>query len=307
MAHYILYCSNLQLANICYAVSMPPSLWKWPGSTSSINNTPVPNTSVSADYNTKSGCGGGGDDRLGWSCPHLMLLSPDLQFAAETDRNSWAVYGVAGIGATADCGSCYQLEITSGGSPSPNKYIVQAINTGSDVSSGQFDILLGGGGFGIYDACSSDCQSGQVCSGGHCNAPYYSGSFQDWTPDGNCYGGGVHDPNQCSKLTTNQTFADETLLYGCPTAINHGYHANFEVQWQRVQCPPSLYKVTGLRRKDDGKHPLPNLQLTLQNSGRTTTTMDCCKPTCAWRQDIANIADPIFPQVYTCDKIGQTN
>jgi hypothetical protein len=107
---------------------------------------------------------------MGWSCPHLMLLSPDLQFAAEEDDNTWAVYGVAGIGQTSDCGSCYQLQITSGGSPSgPHAYVV---NTGSDVSSGQFDILLGAGGFGIYDACSSDCQNGQVCSGGHCNAPY---------------------------------------------------------------------------------------------------------------------------------------
>lgn len=287
--------------------NMPPSLWKWPNSTSSYLNFAVPNTSSNADYNAKSGCGGGGDNTLGWSCPHLMLLSPDMQYAAETDGNSWAVYGVAGIGQTSNCGSCYQLEITSGGSPSPNKYIVQAVNTGSDVSSGQFDILVGAGGFGIYDACSSDCQNGQVCSGGHCNAPYYTGDFNAWTPDGNCYGGGVHDPNGCSKLTSGGTFADETLLYGCPTAINRGFHANFEVQWQRVQCPPSLYKATGLRRKDDYRHPIPKLGLTLSNSGRTTTTMDCCKPTCSWRQNIANFADPQFPQVYTCNKIGVPN
>lgn len=286
---------------------MPKSLWKWPNSTSSYLNSAVPNTSSNADYNTKSGCGGGGDNTLGWSCPHLMLLSPDMQYAAETDGNSWAVYGVAGIGQTSDCGSCYQLEITSGGSPSPNKYIIQAVNTGSDVSSGQFDILVGAGGFGIYDACSSDCQNGQVCSGGHCNAPYYTGDFSAWTPDGNCYGGGVHDPNGCSKLTSGGSFADDTLLYGCPTAIDRGFHANFDVQWQRVQCPPSLYKATGLRRKDDYKHPTPKLGLTLSNSGRTTTTMDCCKPTCAWRQNIVNYADPQFPQVYTCNKIGVPN
>ena len=203
----------------------------------------------------------------------------------------------------------YQLEITSGGSPSPNKYIVQAVNTGSDVSSGQFDILVGAGGFGIYDACSSDCQYGQVCSGGHCNSPYYSGNFAAWTPDGNCYGGGVHNPSGCSKLVTSSshTFADDTLLYGCPEAIKRGFHANFDVQWQKVQCPPSLYKVTGLRRKDDGEHPAPKLGLTLSNSGRTTTTMDCCKSTCAWRQNIASFTDPQFPQVYTCNKIGTTN
>ena len=288
---------------------MPPSLWKWPNSTSSFNNYAVPNTSVNADYNTKSGCVGGGNDNLGWSCPHLMLLSPDLLYAAEADGNSWAVYGVAGIGRVSDCGSCFQLEITGGGSPSPNKYIVQAVNTGSDVGSGQFDILLGAGGFGIFDACSSDCQDGQVCSGGHCNSPYYGGNFAAWTPDGNCYGGGVHDSNGCYNLVTRcgHTFADNTLLYGCSEAIKRGFHANFNVRWQRVQCPTSLYKVTGLRRNDENEHPIPRPELTLSNSGHTTTTMDCCKPTCAWRQNIVGLTDSQFPQVYTCNKIGTTN
>ena len=286
---------------------MPPSLWKWPDHGNSYINSAVPNSSVNADYNTKSGCGGGGDNNFGWSCPHLMLLSPDMQYGAQADGNSWAVYAVAGIGATTDCGSCYQLEITSGGSPSINKYIVQAVNTGSDVGSGQFDILVGAGGFGIYDSCASDCQYGHVCSGGHCNAPYYSGNFDAWTPDGNCYGGGVHNADDCDKLSGDQDFPDQTLRYECKTAINGQYHLNFNVQWERVQCPASLYKMTGLRRRDDMQHPKPHLEMKLMNQGRTTTTMDCCKPTCAWRQNIASIADPEFPQVYTCAKDGKPN
>jgi len=32
--------------------------------------------------------------------------------------------------------------------------IVQAINVGSDVANGQFDISIPGGGVGMYDACS---------------------------------------------------------------------------------------------------------------------------------------------------------
>ena len=89
--------------------------------------------------------------------------------------------------------------------------------------------------------------------------------------------------------------------------LERGYHANFQVDFQRVQCPPSLYKVTGLRRKDNAQYPKPDIKLSLRSSGRTTTTMDCCKPTCAWRQNIADIADPQFPQVYTCNKDGSTN
>ena len=286
---------------------MPPSLWKWPNSTSSYYSYGAPNNSDNVDYNTKSGCGGGGDNNMGWSCPHLMLLSPDMQYAADADGNSWAVYAVAGIGSSNDCGRCYQLEITSGGSPSPNKYIVQGANTGSDVSSGQFDILLGAGGFGIYDACSSDCQTGPVCSGGHCNAPMFTGDFSAWTPDGNCYGGGVHDASGCSKLDSGSSFGGKTLLYGCAAAIDKGFHANFNVQWAEVQCPDSLVKVTGLRRKDNEQYPKPQPGMNLPNKGFATSTMDCCKPTCAWRQNIGNVADPIFPQVYTCNKEGLPN
>ena len=287
---------------------MPQSLWKWSGQqTSSRLGSPVPDSSSGADYNTESGCGGGGDSKLGWSCPHLMLLSPDMQYAAQADNNSWAVYAVAGIGAIHDCGTCYQLEIVNGDAPTPSKYIVQAVNTGGDVSSGQFDILMGGGGFGIYDACSSDCQNGRVCSGGHCNAPQFTGDFSAWTPNGNCYGGGVRSADQCSKLTTTNSFADATLLYGCPTAIQRGYHANFGVKWARVQCPASLYKVTGIRQKGDTAYPLPRPDMDLQHQGRTTTTMDCCKPTCAWRQNVQGITDSTFPQVYTCNKEGLPN
>lgn len=250
---------------------------------------------------------------MSFSCPHLMLLSSDMMMAAKTDGNSWAVYGVAGIGQTSDCGKCFQLEITSSqsGSPLPSvtKLIVQAINTGSDVSSGQFDIFMGAGGFGIYDACASDCKSGRVCSGGHCNEPMFSGGFSAWTPDGNCYGGGVRDASGCDALVTtplqSRNFAENTLVYGCKAAIEQHYHQNFNLNYQPVKCPGSLVKVTGLRNKNEELLvPSKELKLAAGGQGRYTTTMDCCKPTCAWRQNTGSFADPNFPQVYVCGKDG---
>ena len=290
------------------AQAMPQSLWKWPQSNSSYFPNGPPDSSTNAEYNGISGCGGGGDPNISWSCPHLMLLSPDMQFAAQTDGNGdWAVYGVAGIGQSSDCGKCFQLQITGGGNiPSKKSYIVQAVNTGSDVSSGQFDILLGAGGFGIYDACSSDCKYGPTCSGGHCNAPMFSGDFKAWTPDGNCYGGGVHQTDGCDALVTEsqRTFADNTLIYGCKMALNQQYHQNFEVNFSEVQCPKSLYQITGLRTKSDSFLSLPHPSLKLTQQGQTTTTMDCCKPTCAWRQNIAGFTDPNWPQVFVCNMKG---
>ena len=85
---------------------------------------------------------------MSFACPHLMLLSPDMLiwrmeasgcYMANTSSFSWKYLAVIVV-------PWYH--------PSTTKYIVQAVNTGSDVSSGQFDILLGAGGFGICDACS---------------------------------------------------------------------------------------------------------------------------------------------------------
>ena len=256
-----------------------------------------------------SSCGGGGDANTSFACPHLMLLSPDMMNAAKADGNEWALYGVAGIGQTSDCGKCFQLEITGGGSmPAVTKFIVQAVNTGSDVGSGQFDILVGAGGFGIYDACSSDCVGGQVCSGGHCNAPMFSGNFKAWTPDNNCYGGGVHDSNQCGSLVTTpyqqQNYAERTLVYGCKAALVQNYHQNFPVSFEQVACPDSLVKLTGIKSKSDYTLSGARVDTRLYNQGRTTTTMDCCKQTCAWRQNVESFTDPNWPQLFVCDHKG---
>ena len=284
----------------------PKPLWKWQGSPSSYLPYPVPNSSDNADYNGESACGGGGDGNISWACPHLMLLSPDMMAGSRTDGNEWALYGVAGIGQEADCGKCYQLDLNNQGDTSVRHYIVQAVNTGSDVSSGQFDVMVGAGGFGIYNGCASDCKSGRTCSGGPCNYPQYSGDFNAWTPGGDCYGGGVHDPNSCDNLATRGYMAADTLLYGCKSAIQQGYHRNFQVNYKRVACPRSLYMATGIRSRNDleEEHPVPSPALELAGSGRVTTTMDCCKPTCAWRQNIVKYTLPQFPSVYVCDKQG---
>lgn len=72
-----------------------------------------------------------------------------------------------GFAATANgdiCGRCYQLDFTGQSYNSPNDpgsaalngktMIVQAINIGYDVAGGQFDLLIPGGGVGIFNACS---------------------------------------------------------------------------------------------------------------------------------------------------------
>ena len=63
------------------------------------------------------------------------------------------------------CGKCYQLTFTGEGhynSTNANtkaikgkKLIIMTTNIGGDVAQGQFDIMIPGGGVGIFNGCSS--------------------------------------------------------------------------------------------------------------------------------------------------------
>lgn len=87
------------------------------------NDNPLASTS------TQSGCAGGS----AYMC---------------SDQSPWAVndnlaYGFAAVssGSAPSCCSCYQLTFTSGAIKG-KKMIVQATNTGNDVSSTQFDLAV---------------------------------------------------------------------------------------------------------------------------------------------------------------------
>jgi hypothetical protein len=84
----------------------------------------------------------------------------------------WAVndqlaYGYSAVASNATdiCGKCFQLQFSgvsfnAGEDPGSTALrgktmIVQAINVGGDVSNGQFDISIPGGGVGMFNACST--------------------------------------------------------------------------------------------------------------------------------------------------------
>jgi hypothetical protein len=78
--------------------------------------------------------------------------------------SSTLAFGFAATQSGDVCGRCYQLQFTGSSHNSNNDpgsqalsgktMIVQAINIGGDVSGGQFDILVPGGGVGLFNACS---------------------------------------------------------------------------------------------------------------------------------------------------------
>lgn len=283
----------------------------------------------------QSACSNGGvSDKYAYACPHMMMLSDSMINASKSDGLSeWFEYAVAGSGNDdQECGMCFQVQLLDAERewrPDFKDVIVQVVNSGFDVTSHQFDIFMGGGGFGYFTACNEDCRD-HYCQGGPCREGMYEGTtFKNWVnaqyDDPNlCYSGGIKWLDQmknqshmlqqlCLGLTAMRyTNGTKSTVDSCYRTNMQLYHQNFvSSRLSRVQCPPSLVEMTGLRRTDDSNYPQADRTLVLTetcNGDRTngryciTTMQDCCKMSCSWNGKVAS--DISYPSVYTCDRHG---
>jgi hypothetical protein len=119
------------------------------------------------------------------------------------------------------CCACFELTFTSG-LPSGKKMLLQITNTGSDVSNNQFDLMLPGGGLGIYDGCTRQW-----------------GTKYNW---GQRYGG-VTSAAECSGLPTD-------LQPGCKFRFDY-IGDNPAVTFKSLKCPAFITERTHCRRTDD--------------------------------------------------------
>lgn len=104
--------------------------------------------------------------------------------------------------------------------------IVQSTNTGGDLGSNHFDILMPGGGVGLFDGCTPQF-------GGLPGAQY----------------GGISSRDQCESFPEN-------LKAGCQWRFDWFQNAdNPGVTFSQVQCPSELTSISGCVRNDDGGFP----------------------------------------------------
>lgn len=306
-----------------------PSLWNW-GFFNRTTYTIYPNIAVTSntffahtDSELPSACRGNPTDDLwgvGFACPHLLLFSSDLLLAAERDGLAdYFFYGTAASKSDDDCGKCFQVklmdpQLTWNDTYFDRQLILQITNSGFDVVPGQFDVYMGAGGFGYYTACNQDCQS-HFCQGGPCALGMFNSMFDDWTPDGNCYGGGLRMLSDnydqvwglCGKIIRGNDFKDDVLRQACWYANIMFYHQNFfSTDSIQVQCPTSLTKATGLKRSDDVSSPFPDRNnkpnIFCRNKNCMTGYQDCCKMSCSWNSK--GKPDPLLSRVYTCNFNG---
>ncbi|ESK91621.1 beta- -endoglucanase [Moniliophthora roreri MCA 2997] len=164
-------------------------------------------------------------------------LGPDVKSGCDggtaftcTNNAPWAVdnntaYGFAAVrlsGQTESrwCCACYELTFTNGPA-SGKKMIVQATNTGGDLGNNHFDILIPGGGVGIFT---------QGCPA----------QFGSW--NGGAQYGGVSSRDQCSQLP-------QAVQAGCQFRWDFSGGAdNPNVSFREVTCPSQLTSISGCTR-----------------------------------------------------------
>ena len=175
----------------------------------------------------------------------------DMAPVAVNDTLAYAF--VAGSDATTSCGKCFHLQydghfIDESEHNKPKAthealkgkhIIVMASNIGHDVKPGQFDLLVPGGGPGIYNALNLMISRTDIEWG----ADY--GGFLTYCREHTCGNDGTLDCFQsCVKNMCDAAFKDSkypNLLRGCHWFADWYMAAdNPTYQWEEVECPQYL-------------------------------------------------------------------
>lgn len=141
------------------------------------------------------------------------------------------------------CGKCFQLTFTGEGHYSSTngntrklknqnkKLIIMVTNIGGDVNQGQFDIMIPGGGVGLFNGCAN--------MGWGAQGEQYGGLLSDCEKETN-YSAGKYA--SCLTEKCNKSFAnDEEAKKGClflATWMNAA--GNPEHNYVEVECPEVL-------------------------------------------------------------------
>ncbi|HEU4579625.1 MAG TPA: hypothetical protein VFS67_15310 [Polyangiaceae bacterium] len=127
---------------------------------------------ISRTGDSNSACNGGGSFACYDEAPRAVSDCLSYGYIAKANPN---------------CGGCYRIQFTGEGQYNPNEpgsrlikgkqMIVKVSNTGSDVNGNQFDLMIPGGGVGLFNACSRQWNSNDLgaqyggfltnCTGGH--------------------------------------------------------------------------------------------------------------------------------------------
>lgn len=182
----------------------------------------------------------------------------DMAPVAVNDTLSYGFVAAPGSG-NAGCGKCYHIQFNGGNHANDVKathkalagkhMIVMASNIGYDVEEGQFDMMVPGGGVGLYDALSTMVSGSNVQWG----AQY--GGFLTYCQQSLGYDNTVAKYQECVKDMCAAAFTGyDNLLKGCNWFADWYMAAdNPTYNWEEIECPQYLidkYKTTINTTKD---------------------------------------------------------
>ncbi|OAR01515.1 hypothetical protein LLEC1_06322 [Akanthomyces lecanii] len=212
------------LAGIAFAVSgnghstrywdccKPSCAWTGKASVSASVQACSANNSPLSDRNAQSGCNGGPSYTCANNSP--WATSPTLAYG-------FAATAINGGSESTWCCACYSGPVAG------QQMVVQSVNTGSDFSNNQFDLLMPGGGVGRFNGCASQ----------------YPGGLP-----GRQYGG-VSSREECGRMP-------QPLVAGCRWRFDWFKNAdNPTFRFAQVRCPAALLAVSGCKRADENSFP----------------------------------------------------
>ncbi len=160
----------------------------------------------------------------------------------------WAVndnlaYGFAASHSNGDCGKCFELTFTdngqggtTGGNISGKKMVVMISNIGGDVGGDQLDLMIPGGGVGIYNALTK-----QIQQNGGPQSPQLGDQYGGFRSPNN---GGCGNNATCVQNMCNAAFNSAGLAKlkaGCQWFIDWFKIANNPQATKTVvDCPEAL-------------------------------------------------------------------
>ena len=185
-----------------------------------------------------------------------------------SNRTAYAFAATPGFDPRRTCGTCFELRFTGFAragsrlvhdvgaaqlnfSRSGKRLIVQATNIGYDVAPGQFDLMIPGGGVGLFDACSVQwrVEAGQVPLLGR----QYGGLLSQCLETEPLSVTDASHRKACVRRHCHALYGAvprlASALAGCLWSVDWLEAAdNPEHLWRPVECPAALIALSGFGR-----------------------------------------------------------
>lgn len=186
--------------------------------------------SPNSDWGGGSVCNGG---------PNMTCIS-QIPFTVDGCDEYGFAFAAVPASNGGQCGKCFQLTFTGKGKYGDSrnlanikgkKLIIMVTNVGSDVEQGQFDIMIPGGGVGIFNGCSSMGWGNQGAQ--------YGGLLSNCEEETNY---NAAQTKECLQKKCNSVFSNDTeAKNGCLFLANWMSAAGNPMHnYTEVECPQVL-------------------------------------------------------------------